>query len=110
MLNSNNLNNFIQQAQNMQDKLKKIQKDIESLEITGESGAGLVKVTLFGNYKCKKIEIDNSLLIKEEVEILEDLITAAFNDANRRVTEEKNQKINETSNKFGVPPEFSLNL
>ncbi|CAL4324226.1 Nucleoid-associated protein YbaB [Buchnera aphidicola (Thelaxes suberi)] len=110
MFNSNNLTHLIQQAQTMQEKIKKVQKDIENLEIIGESGAGLVKITLFGNHKCKKIEIDHSLLIKEEKEILEDLITAAFNDASRRITEEKNNRVSNASNKFNLPPEFNLNF
>ncbi|WP_343128512.1 YbaB/EbfC family nucleoid-associated protein [Buchnera aphidicola (Kurisakia onigurumii)] len=107
MFKSDNLTNLMQQAKNMQEKMQFMQKEIEKLEVIGESGAGLIKVTLFGNNQCKKIQIDPSLLIKKELDILEDLVVAAFNDALRKITEEKNKKMSTISSGINFPTNFN---
>lgn len=86
MFDKNNLKNFIQHAKNMQNTISKIQEKIASIEAIGTSGAGLVKVFMNGLYNCKRVKIHASLL-KDNKEILEDLIAAAFNDGVQRINE-----------------------
>ena len=74
------LGNLMKQAQQMQEKMQQMQEEIAKLEVTGESGAGLVKVTINGAHNCRRVEIDPSLL-EDDKDMLEDLVAAAFNDA-----------------------------
>ncbi|WP_444932241.1 YbaB/EbfC family nucleoid-associated protein [Microbulbifer sp. SSSA002] len=89
------LGDLMQQAQkmqaDMQEKMQKMQQDLTELRICGESGAGMVKVTMNGRHDVTSVEIDPSLM-SEEKEMLEDLLAAAVNDAVRRV-EEKTQEL-----------------
>ena len=85
------INNLMQQAQAMQEKMKKMQDEAANSEVVGESGAGLVKVTMNGRHDVKGVDIDASLM-SEDKELLEDLLAAAVNDAVRRV--EKQQQDN----------------
>ena len=78
------LGDMMKQAQEMQQKMQKLQDEIASAEVTGESGAGLVKVVMTGRYDVKGIDIDSSLMT-ESKEIIEDLVVAGVNDAVRRV-------------------------
>ncbi|WWO98039.1 MAG: YbaB/EbfC family nucleoid-associated protein [Candidatus Dasytiphilus stammeri] len=89
------MENLMKHAQQMQNKMQQTQTEIARLEVQGESGAGLVKITINGIYHCSCVKIDPSL-IKESndcIEMLEDLITAAFNDAARRLEEARSDKI-----------------
>jgi DNA-binding YbaB/EbfC family protein len=86
------LGNLMKQAQQMQDKMQKMQEEIAQLEVTGESGAGLVKVTINGAHNCRRVEIDPSLL-EDDKDMLEDLVAAAFNDAARRIEETQKEKM-----------------
>lgn len=83
-----NMQQLMQQAQRMQEQMQKnmqkAQEELASLELVGESGAGLVKVTMNGQHDVKRVSIDDSLL-SEDKEILEDLLAAAVNDAVRKV-------------------------
>ncbi|QCI27301.1 YbaB/EbfC family nucleoid-associated protein [Buchnera aphidicola] len=106
MFDKNNIGNLMQHAQKMQEKINKIQKSLDNLQVQGESGAGLVKIIMNGKHNCIKIHIDTSLIKKKEKEILEDLIVAAFNDANRKIDEEKKNKISNITP--GMP--FSNNI
>ena len=81
----------MKQAQQMQDRMQKMQEEIAQLEVTGESGAGLVKITINGAHNCRRIDIDPSLM-EDDKEMLEDLIAAAFNDAVRRAEELQKEK------------------
>ena len=74
------LGNLMKQAQQMQEKMQQMQEEVARLEVTGESGAGLVKVTINGAHNCRRVEIDPSLL-EDDKDMLEDLVAAAFNDA-----------------------------
>ncbi len=71
--------------------MQKMQEEIAQLEVTGESGAGLVKVTINGAHNCRRVEIDPSLL-EDDKEMLEDLVAAAFNDAARRIEETQKER------------------
>ena len=80
-----NIQGIMKQAQIMQKKMEEAQAKLAQQEITGTSGGGLVKITLNGKFEAKKVELDKSLLVPEEVDILEDLILAAYNDAHAKV-------------------------
>lgn len=80
-----NLGQLMKQAQAMQEKMAEMQAQLETVEMTGVAGGGLVALTLNGKSDIKKLKIDKSLLDPKEVEVLEDLIVAAFGDARRKV-------------------------
>ncbi len=85
------MGNIMKQAQQMQGNMEKAQKELADTEVIGESGAGLVKITMNGRHDVKRVVIDPELM-NDDKEMLEDLIAAAVNDANRRVeimTQEK---------------------
>ncbi|EDK12151.1 hypothetical protein CGSHiII_08036 [Haemophilus influenzae PittII] len=91
MFGKGGLGGLMKQAQQMQEKMQKMQEEIAQLEVTGESGAGLVKITINGAHNCRRIDIDPSLM-EDDKEMLEDLIAAAFNDAVRRAEELQKRK------------------
>lgn len=76
-----NLGNLMKQAQQMQSKMAEMQAKLSEVEVTGAAGGGMVQVTINGKSDMKKLKIDPSLCTAEDVEVLEDLIVAAFNDA-----------------------------
>lgn len=80
-----NMQGLMKQAQMMQKKMEEAQAKLAQEETTGASGGGMVKVTLNGKFEMKKVEIDKALMISDEVDILEDLIVAAYNDAHGKV-------------------------
>ena len=80
-----NMQGIMKQAQMMQKKMEEAQQKLAESEVTGTSGGGLVKITLNGKFETKKVEIDSSLMVADEKDILEDLILAAFNNAQNKV-------------------------
>lgn len=86
MFNKGQLSGLMKQAQAMQDQMKKAQDELANIEVTAESGAGLVKVTMTCKHDVKRVEIDPSLLADDK-DMLEDLVAAAFNAAVRKVEE-----------------------
>ncbi len=86
------LNEIMKRAQDMQKKLQDIQKQVADLEITGQSGGGVVKITMTGQHYAKKIMLDPNLL-KEEKTIIEDLIAAAINDATDKIEKSLRDKM-----------------
>ncbi|WNN45411.1 MULTISPECIES: YbaB/EbfC family nucleoid-associated protein [Winslowiella] len=101
------LGNLMKQAQQMQDKMAQVQEEIAAMEVTGESGAGLVKVTINGAHNCRRVEVDPSLL-EDDKDMLEDLVAAAFNDAARRVGEAQKEKMAAVSSGMQLPPGFKM--
>ncbi|MHB1586452.1 MAG: YbaB/EbfC family nucleoid-associated protein [Acidiferrobacteraceae bacterium] len=97
---------IMKQAQAMQENLKKAQQELASIEVTGESGGGLVAVTMSCRFDVRKISIDPSLL-KDDREVLEDLIAAAVNDAVRRVEKASQEKLSGLTGGLNIP---GLNL
>ena len=91
---------LMKQAQAMQDNLKKAQDELATIEVEGQSGAGLVKVTMTCKHDVKRVSIDPSLL-GEDKDMLEDLVAAAFNDGVRRVEETTQLKMGKLS--AGMP-------
>jgi len=107
MFNKAGMGDLMKKAQEMQENMKKAQAEIANTEVVGESGAGLVKVTLLGNHNVRKVEIDPSLL-EDEKEMLEDLIAAAMNDAVRRVEEVNKSKMSGLTGGMDLPPGFKM--
>lgn len=99
--------NIMKQAQQMQENLQKAQEEIANMEVTGESGAGLVKVLMTGRHDVKRVEIDPGLL-KEDREMVEDLVAAAVNDANRRVEACTRDKMAGFTSGINLPPGVKL--
>lgn len=106
-INETNMNQF-QQAQKMIEKMNEMQELLAKLDVTGESGAGLVKVCMNCKNEVRFVRVDKSLVIPSDVEILEDLIVAAFNDARRKVEAQVESETKKMS--LGLPklPGFSL--
>ncbi|QCI20610.1 YbaB/EbfC family nucleoid-associated protein [Buchnera aphidicola (Brachycaudus cardui)] len=108
MFTKNGLGNLMKQAQQMQDKMAKIQEEIANMEVTGEAGAGLVKVTINGAHNCRRVEVDPSLLHNDDKDMLEDLAAAAFNDAARRISEVQKKKMSSISTGVPLPNGFNI--
>ncbi|CNH01778.1 YbaB/EbfC family nucleoid-associated protein [Yersinia enterocolitica] len=108
MFGKGGIGNLMKQAQQMQEKMQQMQEEVAKLEVTGESGAGLVKVTINGAHNCRRVEIDSSLLVEEDKEMLEDLIAAALNDAARRIDETQKEKMASVSSGMQLPPGFKM--
>ncbi|MDU7826544.1 MAG: YbaB/EbfC family nucleoid-associated protein [Escherichia coli] len=87
--------------------LGNLMKQAQQMQVTGESGAGLVKVTINGAHNCRRVEIDPSLL-EDDKEMLEDLVAAAFNDAARRIEETQKEKMASVSSGMQLPPGFKM--
>lgn len=85
------LGNIMKQAQEMQENMQKAQAEIAEMEVAGEAGGGMVKVTMTGKHELLKVEIDDSIM--DDKEMLEDLFAAAVNSASRRVEEVTQEKM-----------------
>ncbi|PFG08934.1 MULTISPECIES: YbaB/EbfC family nucleoid-associated protein [unclassified Marinobacter] len=102
-----NMGELMKKAQQMQENMQKAQEEIAKAEVTGESGAGLVKVLMNGRHDVRKVEIDPSLM-SEKKDILEDLLAAAVNDAVRRVDANQKEKMSGMMSGMGLPPGFKM--
>ncbi len=101
------LGNLMRQAQQMQETMKKAQAELAALEVMGESGAGMVKVTLNGHHEAKKVTIEPKLL-NEDKDMLEDLLAAAFNDAVRKIAARSQEKYSGLMSGLNLPPGMKL--
>ena len=97
------LDNLMQQAQRMQEDLQRAQAEIARLEVTGEAGAGLVRVVMTGRHDLKRVEIDPQLSLDDRG-MLEDLIAAAVNDANRRLERATQERMSTLTAGLNLPP------
>ena len=102
-----NMNNLLKQAQAMQANMQKAQAEIESLEVTGESGGGMVKVTMTGKHQVKRVQIEPAV-VGEDREMLEDLIAAAINDAVQKVDVRVQEKMAALTAGMQLPPGMKL--
>ncbi len=102
------LGNLMKQAQKMQENLQKAQEELATLEVTGEAGGGLVKVTLTGKYAAKRVELDDSLLKDDDKDMLEDLIAAAMNDAVRKIEQLTQERYSGMTAGLNLPGGFKL--
>ncbi len=96
------LGDFMKQAQAMQERMQQVQEEIANLEVVGESGAGLVKVTMNGRHEVRRVHLDDSLLA-EAKDVLEDLVAAACNDAVRKVEAAQRDKMAGMASGLGLP-------
>jgi DNA-binding YbaB/EbfC family protein len=103
----NALGNIMQQAQKMQEDLKKVQEELALMQVTGESGGGLVTIVMSGKREARKVTIDSSLL-GDDKDMLEDMVAAAINDAVNKVGKMKKEKISAVTAGIPLPPGFSL--
>ena len=103
-----NISQMMQQAQKMQAKMEELQANFDAAEIIGISGGGMVEVTLTGKGMAKRVKIDPSLVIPDDVEILEDLITAAVNDARSRIEEKMKEEMSKITGGLELPPGVNL--
>lgn len=101
------MGNIMKQAQQMQDKMKKAQEELANIEVTGEAGAGMVKVTMTCNHNVRRVSIDESLM-EDDKDMIEDLVAAATNDAVRRVQETSSERMGEVTGGMGLPPGFKM--
>jgi DNA-binding YbaB/EbfC family protein len=103
-----NLGQMMKQAQEMQAKMAEMQARLDQVELTGAAGGGLVQVTLTGKGDMRNIKIDKSLLDPNEVEVLEDLIRAAFSDAKMRVESHMQEEMSKLTGGLKLPPGMKL--
>ena len=102
-----NIGQLMKQAQQMQENMRRMQESLATLEVEGQSGAGMVKIQMTCKYQVKRVTIDPSL-IGDEREMLEDLIVAAFNDASQRAEAAIAEKMSGMTASLGLPPGFKL--
>ena len=101
------LGNLMKQAQAMQDNMKKMQDEVANMEVEGQAGGGMVKVTMTGRHDIKRVHIDDSLM-GDDKEMLEDLVAAAVNDAVRQVEKTTQDKMSGITGGIDLPPGFKL--
>ncbi|NUS59493.1 MAG: YbaB/EbfC family nucleoid-associated protein [Lysobacter sp.] len=101
-----NIAQLMQQAQKMQENMQRAQEELANLEVTGQSGGGMVSVTISGRMECRKVRIDPSVI--SDPEMAEDLIAAAFNDAVNKVNAESQSRMSAATAGMQMPPGMKL--
>lgn len=101
-----NIAQLMQQAQKMQENLQRAQEELAQLEVTGSAGAGMVSVTLTGRMECRSVKIDPSVL--SDVEMVEDLVVAAINDAVNKVNAESQSRMSGATAGMPIPPGMKI--
>lgn len=101
------LGNIMKQAQKMQEDLQKAQEELASMEVNGEAGGGLVKIIMTGRHDVRRVILDESLM-KEDKEMLEDLLAAAVNDAVRQIERRSQERMAGMTAGLGLPPGMKL--
>jgi hypothetical protein len=104
---SGGLGNMMKQAEALQRNMQKAQEEIARLEVTGESGGGMVKVTMTGKHEVRRVQIEPAV-IGDDREMLEDLVAAAINDAVRRVESESQQRMSAAMAGMRLPPGMKM--
>ncbi|MEO5376582.1 MAG: YbaB/EbfC family nucleoid-associated protein [Magnetococcus sp. DMHC-6] len=102
-----NIGNILKQAQEMQAKMAKIQEDLGNAVLTGSAGGGMVEVTMNGKQEVVKVRLDHTVVDANDIEMLEDLITSAFNDAQRRIQQMAQEQLSKVTGGLNIP---GLNL
>ena len=101
------LTDLMKQAQQMQERMQVLQAELAQLEVVGEAGAGMVKITLNGRHEARRVQIDPSIA-KEDLAVLEDLIAAAINDAIHRAERAQQEKMAGLTAGLGLPAGFKM--
>ena len=102
------MSKMMKAAQDMQDKMARMQEDLDNLTVTGESGAGLVKATATAKGELKALDIDPSIFVASEKEMVEDLILAAVKDAQAKAAERAQSEMSKLTEGLGLPPGFKM--
>lgn len=104
------MGNLMRQAQQLQEQMQKAQEELANLEVTGEAGGGMVKVTMTGKHEVRRVVIDPQVAGDEDTEMLEDLVAAATNDAVRRIEAETQERFSGMAGGLGgaLPPGFKM--
>jgi DNA-binding YbaB/EbfC family protein len=102
-----NIGQLMRQAQQLQANMQKAQEQLGSLEVTGESGGGMVKIVMNGRHEVRRVQIDQAIAVSDR-EMLEDLVAAACNDATRRVAEAVQQHMAGAMGGMQLPPGMKL--
>ena len=103
-----NIGQMMKQAQQMQARMAEMQEQLANIEVTGSSGGGMVQVTLSGKGDARRMKVDPSLVDPGDVEVLEDLVVAAINDAKAKVEAVMAEKMSEVTGGLQLPPGLSL--
>jgi nucleoid-associated protein EbfC len=103
-----NFNDLMKQAQAVQASMQKAQAELAAVEVVGESGGGMVKVTVNGRHEAKRVQIEPAAVSAEDREMLEDLITAAFNDAVHKLEAKVQEKMASLMAGVQLPPGVKL--
>lgn len=101
------LGNLMKQAQEMQASMQKAQEELANLEVTGESGGGMVRVVMTGRHEIRRVAIDDSLL-QDDKDMLEDLVAAAINDATHKVEAATQERMSSLTAGMNLPPGMKL--
>ena len=101
------LGDMMKKAQEMQENMQKAQRELASKEVTGEAGGGLVSIVMRGTHEVNRVSIDRSL-VGEDVDMLEDLIAAAINDAVHKIEKTNQAAMQEMTAGLNLPPGFKL--
>ena len=101
------IGNLMKQAQKMQEDMQRAQEEIANMEITGQSGGGLVKVIMNGQHELRKVTIDDSL-VGDDKDMLEDLVAAAVNDASQRLAVASREKLSGLTSGMELPPGMKM--
>ncbi|MBP6533848.1 MAG: YbaB/EbfC family nucleoid-associated protein [Arenimonas sp.] len=101
-----NIAQMMQKAQRMQENMQKVQEELAQMEVTGQSGGGVVKITITGKMEARKVQLDPAALA--DAEMLEDLIVAAFNDAVAKANDESNKRMAAVTAGMPLPPGMKL--
>ncbi len=104
---SGGLGNMMKQAEALQRNMQKAQEEVARLEVIGESGGGMVKVTMTGKHEVRRVQIEPAV-VGEDREMLEDLIAAAINDAVRRIESESQQRMSAAMSDMRLPPGMKM--
>jgi DNA-binding YbaB/EbfC family protein len=107
MMGKAGLGGLMKQAQKMQENMQKAQEEIAAMEVPGQSGGGLVSVVINGKHECKRVTIDPSLF-EDDKDMVEDLITAAFNDAVHKLEEASKERMAGVTAGMPMPPGFKM--
>ena len=104
----NNFNDMMKKAQEMQKKMQEMQESLSSLEVEGTSGGGMVKVVMNCKNEIKKIDIDQSIINKDDKEVMEDLVFAALNVAKTKAEEKSQEEMKKLTGGLGLPPDIKM--
>jgi len=103
-----NLGQMMKQAQELQERLQQVQEELTQMEVTGSSAGGMCQITMTAKGDAKRLKLDPSLVTPDDVEVMEDLIVAAINDAKAKAEEKTREKMQEITGGLPLPPGMQL--